>query len=68
MPLTPADHDLIALIRDGHANRMIAHRMQLSTIAVSDLLAKLYRKLDATDRAGAIAAAARLAADGEVRP
>ena len=59
MQLTPSDRELIQLITDGHTNRMIAHRMQLSTIAVADALAKLYRKLDATDRAGAIAAAAR---------
>jgi len=60
MQLTPADLDLLELIAREYTNRMIAHRLQCSTIAVADALAKLYRKLDATDRASACAAAEKL--------
>jgi len=60
MQLTPADLDLLELITQGYTNRMIAHRLQLSPIAVADMLARLYRKLDVTDRTSACAAAARL--------
>jgi DNA-binding CsgD family transcriptional regulator len=69
MNLTERELELIQLLADDYTNRQIAAKLLISTTAVIDDIARLYRKLGATDRAGAIAAAARLAtAKSEVRP
>jgi len=67
MQLTPADLELIRLLQDDYTNRMIAHRLGVSPIAVADALARLYRTLDATDRPSAIAAARMIAAESKAR-
>jgi len=56
MNLTPRELEILDLFAAGHSNRMIAHRLQISVIAVADSIAVLYRKLGAHDRESAAAA------------
>jgi len=56
MNLTPRETEILDLFAAGHSNRMIAHKLGISVIAVADAIAVLYRKLGAHDRDSLIAA------------
>jgi len=60
MYLTEREQAILDLLADDHTNRQIAHKLDISVIAVADHLAQIYRKLGAHDRESAIAAAMQL--------
>lgn len=50
LPLSAREHDVLALIADGHRNAVIAARLHLSPKTVRNYVSALYRKLDVTCR------------------
>ena len=58
--LTPVEADVIRRVAEGASNRQIAAALRCSEATVKSHLATLYRKLDATDRASAVAKAISL--------
>lgn len=57
--LTSRELEILRLIADGHSNRQIAQLMFLSIATVKDHLENVYRKLEVSDRAHAVATALR---------
>jgi len=55
--LTPVEADVIRRVAEGSGNRQIAAALRCSEATVKSHLAAIYRKLDATDRASAVARA-----------
>jgi DNA-binding CsgD family transcriptional regulator len=60
--LTPRELDVLALIAEGASNKAIALRLKISVHTVKFHIASLLDKLDAQDRAEAVAQGARLRA------
>jgi DNA-binding CsgD family transcriptional regulator len=60
--LTPRELDVLALIAEGESNKAIARRLAISLHTVKFHIASLLDKLDAQDRAEAVAQGARLGA------
>jgi DNA-binding CsgD family transcriptional regulator len=60
--LTPRELDVLALIAEGASNKAIARRLAISVHTVKFHIASLLDKLDAQDRAEAVAQGARLGA------
>ena len=58
-PLTPREHDVIALLAEGLSNREIASRLGISPDTAKFHVGRLIDKLDATGRTDAVAHAAR---------
>jgi DNA-binding CsgD family transcriptional regulator len=58
--LTPRELDVLRLAAEGHTGPMIAATLFLSTATVKTHFANIYRKLDVSDRAAAVAKAMRL--------
>jgi two-component system nitrate/nitrite response regulator NarL len=58
-PLTPRELDVIRLAADGHPNAEIARRLHVSTGTVKSHLQHAFEKLEAPDRAAAVARAIR---------
>ena len=58
--LTPREREVLGLVADGHSNTMIATELVVRPATVKSHLANIYEKLDARDRAGAVAKAMRL--------
>jgi PAS domain S-box-containing protein len=59
-PLTPRELEVLQLSANGYNGPQIAERLVLSTTTVRTHFGHIYRKLDTTDRAGAVAKAMRL--------
>jgi DNA-binding NarL/FixJ family response regulator len=57
--LTPRERDVLALLAQGLANKMIAPRLGISEHTVKTHVAAVYEKLHARNRAEAVVAAAR---------
>jgi DNA-binding NarL/FixJ family response regulator len=57
--LTQRESEVLALIVTGRSNRAIAGQLTLSAETVKTHIRGIYRKLDVTDRAAAVAAALR---------
>lgn len=57
--LTPREHAVLALAADGLSTREIATRLHVASATVKTHLQSVYHKLDAPDRASAVAAAIR---------
>jgi len=58
-PLTQREREVLALLVDGRANKVIAARLGISEHTVKTHIASLYDKLGARNRAEAVVAAAR---------
>lgn len=58
--LTPAETEVIRHVARGSGNKRIAADLRVSEATVKSHLASIYRKLDAADRASAVARAIRL--------
>lgn len=58
--LTPREAEVLDLLKDGHSVASLAKRMYISESTAKSHIAKLYDKLEATNRAQAIMAALRL--------
>jgi len=58
-PLTHREREVLALLVDGRANKVIAARLGISEHTVKTHIAALYEKLRARNRAEAVVAAAR---------
>jgi DNA-binding NarL/FixJ family response regulator len=59
MSLTPRERDVLALLAQGLANKMIAPRLGISEHTVKTHVAAIYDKLHARNRAEVVVAAAR---------
>jgi DNA-binding NarL/FixJ family response regulator len=59
MSLTPRERDVLALLAQGLANKMIAPRLGISEHTVKTHVAAIYEKLHARNRAEVVVAAAR---------
>ena len=57
--LTRREADVLALLAQGHANKVIAARLGITEHTVKTHIAAVYEKLDARNRAEAVVAAAR---------
>ena len=57
--LTQRESEVLALIVSGRSNRAIAGQLTLSSETIKTHVRGIYRKLDVTDRAGAVAVALR---------
>ncbi len=57
--LTQRESEVLALLVSGRSNRAIAGQLTLSAETVKTHVRGIYRKLEVTDRAGAVAAALR---------
>ena len=57
--LTQRESEVLALMVSGRSNRAIAGQLTLSAETVKTHVRGIYRKLDVSDRAGAVAAALR---------
>jgi two-component system, NarL family, nitrate/nitrite response regulator NarL len=58
-PLTARERMVLALAAEGHSTREIAQRLGVASATVKTHLQSIYHKLDAPDRASAVAAAIR---------
>jgi len=54
-PLTPREREVMQLVASGSTNDQIARTLALSVSTVKALLAGLFERLDAKDRASALA-------------
>jgi two-component system nitrate/nitrite response regulator NarL len=59
VPLTPREREVLVLLAQGLANKMIAPRLGISEHTVKTHVAAVYEKLHARNRAEAVVAAAR---------
>jgi len=59
MPLTPREREVLALLAQGLANKVIASRLAITEHTVKTHVAAVYEKLGAGNRAEAVVAAAR---------
>jgi two-component system nitrate/nitrite response regulator NarL len=59
MPLTKREAEVLALLSQGLANKVIAARLGISEATVKTHIAAVYEKLNARNRAEAVVAAAR---------
>ncbi|MFL5606570.1 MAG: LuxR C-terminal-related transcriptional regulator [Gemmatimonadaceae bacterium] len=59
IPLTPREREVLTLLAQGLANKMIAPRLGISEHTVKTHVAAVYEKLHARNRAEAVVAAAR---------
>ena len=59
MPLTPREREVLALLAQGLANKVIASRLGITEHTVKTHVAAVYEKLGAGNRAEAVVAAAR---------
>lgn len=57
--VSPREHEILALMADGRTNREIGRALHISEATVKTHLARLYPKLEVTDRAAAVAVAYR---------
>jgi two-component system, NarL family, nitrate/nitrite response regulator NarL len=57
--LTPRELDVLRLAADGHPNAEIARQLLVSTATVKSHLQNVFEKLEAPDRAAAVARAIR---------
>lgn len=57
--ISPRELEILALLADGRTNREIGRELHLSEATVKTHLARLYPKLEVTDRAAAVAIAYR---------
>ena len=57
--LTPRELDVLRLVAEGASNKQVAKTLFLSVSTVKSYLDDIYRKLDASDRAHAVAIALR---------
>jgi DNA-binding CsgD family transcriptional regulator len=60
--LTPREHEVLTLVRDGLTNRSIAGRLQVSEHTIRKHLENLFARLGVHSRTAAVAACAELAA------
>ena len=58
-PLTPREHEVLALLAEGASNKLIARRLGISVHTAKFHVGQLLDKLDATGRTDAVAHAAR---------
>jgi two-component system nitrate/nitrite response regulator NarL len=58
-PLTPREQDALRLLIDGLSNKQMGHRLGISEHGVKRLVTSLLTKLDAPNRASAVASALR---------
>lgn len=56
-PLSPRELEIIRLMADGRTNREIGRALHVSEATVKTHLARMYAKLEVTDRAAAVSAA-----------
>jgi DNA-binding CsgD family transcriptional regulator len=59
-PLTPREHEVLALVADGLRNREIADRLGITDHTVKFHLAAVFAKLGATSRTDAVRRGFRL--------
>lgn len=59
--LTPREHDVLRLMPTGNNNREIAQKLGISEGTARNYVSRIYRKLDASNRAEAVAKALRWA-------
>jgi DNA-binding CsgD family transcriptional regulator len=59
-PLTPREHEVLALVADGLRNRQIAERLGITEHTVKFHLASVFGKLSATSRTDAVRRGLRL--------
>lgn len=57
--VSPREREILALMAEGHSNREVARVLHVSEATVKTHLARLYPKLEVTDRAAAVAVAYR---------
>lgn len=57
--VSPREREILALMAEGHTNREIGRVLHVSEATVKTHLARLYPKLEVTDRAAAVAVAYR---------
>ncbi|MFE9664386.1 response regulator [Streptomyces sp. NPDC005955] len=67
-PLSAREREVLVLVARGTSNREIAHELFISESTVKTHLAHLYAKLDANDRAAAVAKAYERGILGQARP
>ncbi|MDA5194539.1 LuxR C-terminal-related transcriptional regulator [Govanella unica] len=60
-PLTAREREILQSMREGHPNKVTAHRLGLSEATVKFHLRNIYRKLDARNRTQALARYAAIA-------
>jgi DNA-binding CsgD family transcriptional regulator len=58
--LSPREHEVLRLVAEGYSNTMIANRLHLSDNTVKGYVESLLTRLNARNRAEAVAAASRL--------
>lgn len=58
--LTPRELDVLRLVSTGHGNKEVARELHLSAGTVKSYLDDVYRKLEVSDRAHAVAKALRM--------
>ena len=58
-PLTPRETQILNYIADGNSNKQIAHILQISEQTIKNHVSNILRKLNANDRAHAVALAIR---------
>lgn len=63
--LTPRERDVLSLVATGHANKQIATRLGITETTVKTHLKDIFTRLDAANRAEAVAKALRLGLLGD---
>jgi DNA-binding NarL/FixJ family response regulator len=58
-PLTPRELTILRLVAEGHPNKQIGHRLDLSTDTIKAHLKSIFAKLGVDDRTQAVTVAAR---------